>query len=58
MYIVPHLQYMYTRKICGFNEKYFKRCVNTIMYTILVIDKTGSIKQSRVTSIEDNEMYK
>ena len=28
------------------------------MYTILVIDKTGSIKQSRVTSIEDNEMYK
>ena len=28
------------------------------MYTILVIDKAGSIKQSRVTSIEDNEMYK
>lgn len=28
------------------------------MYTILVIDKTGSVKQSRVTSIEDDEMYK
>lgn len=28
------------------------------MYTILVIDKTGSIKQSRVTNIQDDEMYK
>ena len=28
------------------------------MYTILVIDKTGSIKQSRITSIQDDEMYK
>merc|ERR1711871_281280 len=28
------------------------------MYTILIIDKTGFIKQSRVTNIQDDEMYK